>query len=106
MNKYTIIPSSLRYAAAPSVDQQVEVNLDETSQQLVEYDRSSTISLAQVFDNERQGSPVFRPTFKVNYLYTNTYTGTTTYDPFKNWLYYVNPEESQISGIWKGFPQY
>lgn len=106
MNKFTIIPSSLRYAAAPSVDQQIEVNLDETSQQLVEYDRSSTVSLAQVFENERQGSPIFRPTFKVKYLYTNSYTGTTTYNPFKNWLYYVNPEESQISGIWKGFPQY
>jgi len=106
LNKFTIIPSSLRYAAAPSLDQQIEVNLDETSQQLVEYDRSSTISLAQVFENERQGSPIFRPTFKVKYLYTNSYTGTTTYNPFKNLLYYVNPEESQISGIWKGFPQY
>jgi hypothetical protein len=46
---------------------------------MVEYDRSQSISLAQVFDEERQASTIFRPTFKVSYLYANVYTGTTTY---------------------------
>ena len=106
MNKFTIIPSSLRYASAPSVDQEIEINLDETNQLLVEYDRSTTLSLAQVYEDERQSCTTFRPTFKVSYLYANTYTGTTNYNPFKDWLYYVKAEESQISGIWKGYPQY
>ena len=106
MNKYTIIPSSQEYKAAPSVDQDITISLEQQSQQMVEYDRSQSISLAQVFDDERQRSEIFRPTFKVNYLYGNTYTGTTEYVPFKNTLYYVDAEQSYVSGIWKGFPQY
>jgi hypothetical protein len=39
-------------------------------------------------------------------LYGNTYTGTTEYVPFRNTLYYVDAEQSSVSTIWKGFPQY
>ena len=106
MNRYTIIPSSLKYKSAPSVDQEININLEEQSRQITEYDRNSTVSLAQIFEDERQSSTIFRPTFKVNYLYANTYTGTTTYLPFQYNLYYVNPEESTLSGTWRGFPQY
>ncbi len=106
MNKYTIIPSSQQYKSAPFVDQEISVTLEQQSQQIVEYDRSQSISLAQVFDDERQASTIFRPTFKVNYIYANTYTGTTEYVPFKNNLYYVNSIQSTVNGIWKGFPQY
>ena len=106
MNKYTIIPSSQKYKSAPFVDQEISISLEQQSQQMVEYDRSQSISLAQVYDDERQGSGIFRPTFKINYLYANTYTGTTQYVPFRNTLYYVEPEQSSVSGIWKGYPQY
>ena len=106
MNKYTIIPSSQQYKSAPFVDQEISVTLEQQSQQIVEYDRSQSISLAQVFDDERQSSTIFRPTFKVNYIYANTYTGTTEYNPFKNNLYYVDAIQSTVNGIWKGFPQY
>ena len=106
MNNYTIIPSNLKYKGAPSVDEKLSISLDQTSQQITEYDRSATISLAQVYDDERQGCTVFRPTFKVNYLYDNTYTGTTTFLPFQYNLYYVKPEQSFVSGTWKGFPQF
>ena len=106
MNNYTIIPSSLKYKAAPSVDQEISISLEEKSQQMIEYDRSSTVSLAQVFDDERQESMMFRPTFKITYLYDNVYTGTTNYLPFQYNLYYVNPETSNSSGTWKGYPQY
>ncbi len=106
MNKYTIIPSSQKYKSAPFVDQELSISLEQQAQQIVEYDRSQSISLAQVYDDERQTSSTFRPTFKVNYLYANTYTGTTEYIPFKNNLYYVDPIQSTVSGVWKGFPQY
>ena len=106
MNKYTIIPSNLKYKGSPSVDEKVSISLDQTSQQITEYDRSVTISLAQVYDDERQGCNVFRPTFKVKYLYDNTYTGTTTFLPFQYNLYYVDPEQSFVNGTWKGFPQF
>lgn len=106
MNKYTIIPSSQEYKSAPFVDQDISISLEQQSQQIIEYDRSQSVSLAQVYDDERQSSTTFRPTFKITYIYANTYTGTTEYNPFKNNLYYVDPLQSTISGVWKGFPQY
>jgi hypothetical protein len=106
MNKYTIIPSSQQYKSAPFVDQEISLSLEQQSQQITEYDRSQSISLAQIYDNERQSCTIFRPTFKVNYLYANTYVGTTNYIPFLNRLYYVNAEQSSVNNIWKGFPQY
>ena len=106
MNKYTIIPSSQQYKSAPFVDQEISLSLEQQSQQITEYDRSQSISLAQIYDNERQSCTIFRPTFKVNYLYANTYVGTTNYVPFLNRLYYVNAEQSSVNNIWKGFPQY
>jgi hypothetical protein len=106
LNKYTIIPSSLQYKSAPFVDQEISLSLTEQSQQITEYDRSQSISLAQIYNDERQSSTTFRPTFKVNYIYSNSYTGTTNYIPFVNNLYYVDPIISKANNIWKGFPQY
>ena len=106
MNKYTIIPSSLQYKAAPFVDQEISLSLNQQSQEITEYDRSQSINLAQVYDDERQSCTIFRPTYKINYLYANTYTGTTQYLPFRNNLYYLDPITSMSTGIWKGFPQY
>ena len=83
MNNYTIIPNSLLYKGAPAVDQEISISLQAKEQELTEYDRSQTISLADVYDNERQSCTIFRPTFKINYLYDNTYTGTTNYLPFQ-----------------------
>ena len=106
MNKFTIIPSNFLYKSAPFVDEKVSITLNQTSQQIVEYDRSSTLSLAQVYNDERQATQIFRPTFKVTYLYANTYSGTTDYIPFRNNLYFINPEQSMVSGLWRGYPQY
>ena len=106
MNKFTLIPSGQRYKGAPSIDEEVSVTLQEQSQQLTEYERSQTINLAQVYDDERQICTVFRPTFKVTYLYDNVYDGVTNYQPFEYNLYYTDPSRSKQSGIWKGFPQY
>ena len=106
MNKYTIIPSNLLYKSASFVDEKISISLDQTSQQITEYDRSQTLSLAQVYDDERQATDVYRPTFKLTYLYANTYSGTTDYLPFQYNLFYVNPIGSMTSSIWRGFPQY
>lgn len=106
MNKFTIIPSTLKYESAPNNDQEISISLDSQTREIVEFDRSQTINLAEVFDNERQACTIFRPTFKINYLYNNTYSGTTQYLPFEYNLYYINNSESKSNGIWKGFPQY
>lgn len=106
MKRYSLIPSNIQYQGSPGVDQEISLSLEEQKDLLIEYDRSATISLAQVYDDERQQSTIFRPTFKLNYLYDNTFTGTTTYLPFQYNLYYVDQVNSKVSGIWKGFPQY
>jgi len=106
VNKYTIIPSNFLYKSASFVDEKISISLDQTSQEITEYDRSQTLSLAQVYDDERQVTDVYRPTFKVTYLYDNTYSGTTDYLPFQYNLYYVNSIISMTSSIWRGFPQY
>jgi hypothetical protein len=106
MNKYTLIPSGLRYKGAPSIDEEISITLEQQDQQITEYERSQTINLAQVYDDERQTCTVFRPTFKITYLYDNVYDGVTTYRPFEYNLYYTDPSRSKQSGIWRGFPQY
>lgn len=106
MNRFQIIPSSLTYESAPAVDQSLQISLDQQSQSLVEYDRTVNISLAEVYDSERQNCTVFRPTFKMSYIYDNVITGTTEYSKFRDELYYVNPELSTFNGVWYGYPQY
>lgn len=106
MNKFTLIPSTLKYASAPENDQEVSISFDNQVREITEFDRSQTINLAEVFYDERQASTIFRPTFKINYLYNNTYTGTTQYLPFQYNLYYTDNINSKTNGVWKGFPQY
>lgn len=105
MNNFEIIPSRLSFKSAPIVDQQVTIEINQTSKELTQYVRNNNLSLAQLYQDERQFSETFRPTFKIQYLYDNTYTGSTTYIPFRNNLYYVEPTQSALSGVWKGFPQ-
>jgi hypothetical protein len=106
MNKFEIVPSSLSFKSAPIVDQQVNIELNQTQKELTQYVRNNSLSLEQLYQDEKQASSRFRPAFKIQYLYDNTLTGTTGYNPFKNNLYYVEAAQSKLSGIWKGFPQY
>jgi hypothetical protein len=106
MNKFTIIQSTEKYKAAPAVDQEITISLENSTKQSTEFDRSETINLQDVYNNERQKYQIFRPTFTVDYLYDNTITGTTTYIPFRDNLYYVDAIESKADNVWKGFPQY
>jgi hypothetical protein len=106
MNRFTIIPSTEQYKSSPADDQNVQITLQAQSQNLVEYERSATISLAQVYDNERQTCTVFRPAFKMSYIYENVISGTTEFIPFRNNLFFVDPQVSVFNNIWGGFPQY
>ena len=81
-NNTKIVLSTLRYKSSPIVDNMVDIGLSQTSKESVEFDRSNTIDLAQVFENERQASTTFRPVTKITYLFKNTYYGHTDYKPF------------------------
>ena len=106
LSDYIIIPSNLKYKSAPTVDQKLVVPLDNESKNLNEFDRIRTVNLAQVYDDERQNSTLFRPTFEITYIYDNKYIGVTNYVPFMNSLVYYNPELSVLNNIWSGTPQF
>jgi len=122
-----IIESTQRYKGAPKQDQQLNVPLVQTQKELVEFDRSVDLSLGTVFDEERQLSFTFRPVTKFMMVFENAYTGSTTYVPFRDNLYYTNAIQNSASyypsgnsgpnGLipnpptdqtipWDGFPQY
>ena len=107
-----IILGSKRFQGAADVDTSEKIVLEQTSHEQVEYERTIDISLVQVFDDERQASSVFRPTTKFDFIFKNAYSGTTSFPPYYNYLYYVNLIESVQNSLcvqppkWYGFPQY
>jgi hypothetical protein len=105
-NQYTIIPSNLKFKSAPIVDQVITIDLNQTQEELTQFVRNTSISLPQLYNDERQASVTFRPTFKVQYVYDNTLIGTTDYKPFRDNLFYVDSINSVGSGVWRGYPQY
>ena len=64
-----IVPSKLRYKSAPSTDQKVAISLNNTVELNNEFDRIRTVSLSELYDEERQSCEIFRPTFQLNYIY-------------------------------------
>ena len=124
-----IILSTQRYQQAPRSDQFLNIPLAQTTKNLVEFDRVSDLNLAEVFDQERQESTTFRPVTKFTILFENAFTGSTTYPPFRDNLYYTNalnnakiaypsgisttannsnvpPNPFNANVPWDGFPQY
>lgn len=111
-NNIRIILGSLRYKSASNVDFGVKLPLEQTIKQIVEYDKNIDLDLQQLFDDERQKSTKFRPSSKFLFIFQNAYTGTSTYEPFKNNLFYTNAENDAATecsvgnALWAGFPQY
>lgn len=107
-----LILGSLRYKSASNVDFGIKIPFVQSTKQLVEYDRTIDLNLQQLFEDERQESTKFRPSCKFTLVFTNSYTGSSTYEPFRNNLYYVNSEFdaglfcTTGDAVWPGFPQY
>ena len=97
-----VVLGSIRYKSASDVDFGIKVPFIQTTKQIVEYDRNVDLNLQQLFDDERQKSTIFRPSCKFLFVFKNSYTGTSTYQPFRNNLFYVNAEiDAQISALRK-----
>jgi len=107
-----IVLGSLRYKSSQDKGVFLNVPLEQTSKEIIEFDRNVDLNLETVFDDERQESTIFRPVCKYSVIFKNEYTGTTTYTPFKNNLYYTNAVNNAVSTItnpntpWEGYPQY
>jgi hypothetical protein len=115
----TFVKGSLRYQASPEVGISTTVSLSNTQKELEEYQRQITISLADVYDKERQKSTLFIPSCKFQFLFSNAYYGrvqtpSSPYEPFNNNLAYYKAEETKLLQLendtqiiaWPGFPQY
>jgi hypothetical protein len=95
-----------RFKSSINTDFNLNVPLSNTQKEMEEYDRNVVLSLVDVFEEERQSSSVFRFTTNLDFLFFNSYVGTSQYDKFTNQLYYISPEDSFSTGIWSGYPQY
>ena len=111
-NSTDIVLGSLRYKTSPNVSMFVNVPMEQTQKELVEFDRSVDLNLQQVFLDERERSNIFRPVTKFTFIFKNQYDGLTNYPPFRDNLYYSDAIKNAISAVtnpslpWQGFPQY
>lgn len=109
IQNYLVVKPELLNASAPQTDIGINVQLNESQTQIVEYDQTSNINLFDVFYNERQKSTIFRPIVKISYVYDNNIIGycpNPSWSNYLNNLYYINPPQSIISGQWSGLPSY
>ena len=109
-----VVLGSLRYKSAPDTDLGFKIPFNQTYKENIEFDRGVNISLAQIYDDERQRSDTFRPSCKISLIFKNSLAGSTTYLPFKNSLYYLNLnslyakicETNNANVTYTGYPQY
>ena len=109
-----IVLGSLRYKTATNTNLSIPAPLVQTAKTLQEFDRSIDINLAQLFQDEREKSTVFRPVCKFMLVFDNAYSGNCPYTPLENTLYYVNSAENVVNQCktspdnvpWDGYPQY
>ena len=86
---------------------QINVDLQSQKKNIIEGDRSVLVNIEERFNNERQWSTKFRIAGKITNIFDNTISGITSYQPFRDSLYYVDALNTVTNGsLWKGYPQY
>ena len=105
-NEIIYIPGSKRFKGNSDKDVLIQVPFESTQKNYTQGDRTVLLNLAQRFDDERQLSNTVRVSGKISNIINNSVSGKTTYTPFLNDLYYLNPEQSVINNVWQGYPQY
>lgn len=105
-SQITYVPGSKRYKGNSDKDLSLQVPFVSTQKNYTQGDRTVLLNLAQIFDNERQKSNNFRISGKIKNIFSNSVSGKTSYIPYRDDLYYLEPEQSVNTGVWKGYPQY
>jgi len=108
-----------RYKQSPEVGIELTVPLSGKVKELDMFNIQTTVSLPEVYDNERQESQLYVPLCKFQFLFSNAYKGVAMtpndiYPPFNNNLYYYNVKATKELALltpntviqWPGFPQY
>lgn len=108
MNKFHIVPNIFKNKLGNDTNSQVPINFDNTRRELIEFDRDVVVDLKKLYSQEKTNSFKIRPTFKVNYLYDNFYSGTTDTKYKSQLIYNINNKTStSTSNVDKGFlPSY
>lgn len=106
MSSVKVVLGSERFKSAIDADILLNPILEQTKREILEGDRTSTLNMVNVFNDERQNSNTFRITVNINQIYENTLVGISNYSEYKNNLYYVNNTyQSVLSGVFSGYPQ-
>ena len=102
-----IVRGEDRFAGASNTDLLLNVNLQGGRKNIIEGDRTTILNLEERFDSERQQSTKFRIAGKIVNIFNNTISGQTSYEPFRNSLFYINTLNTLSSGgAWQGYPQF
>lgn len=100
-----IVKGSERFAGSTDNDMSLDIELKGGQKNFVEKDRTTILNLAERFDKERQISNKIRVSGKITNIFENDIVGTSSYEPFLNNLFYVNPEVTVQNGSpFKGYP--
>jgi len=108
-NEIRIVLGSKRFASNSDKDVWLQPDLQGTIRTMVEGDRTKVINQAELFNQERQNSNIFRISGIITNVFNNSISGKTNYTPYKNYLYYTNSVNNAISGgntAWEGYPQF
>jgi hypothetical protein len=97
MSKYKVVPNKFKYKGSDDTDSNLNLNLYSGRKELVEFDKNSNINLLELANEEKNKTNKYRPTIKLNFIYNNSYTGTTDYPDYKNTLFYEYTDNLNIS---------
>ena len=84
-----IVRGESRFAGSPNREQQLHPYLEATNRQLQEGDRNLVLNLRDQFDFERAYSTQYRLYGKIDILFNNIISGTTTDAHFMNSMYFI-----------------
>ena len=101
-----IVLGNKRYVGSSNQPVQIQLPLIGDRRNFVQGDRSNVVNLQDIFNTERQASNTFRLAGKIVNIFNNSISGKTTYTPFKDSLYYVDPTTSVTTNVWQGYPPY
>lgn len=87
MKNKKILSPSKRYKKADSEDLQFRTGLERTEKLLREGDKTIILDIAELYRKERNESTHYKIYGKLNMIFRNLYSGTSTYDPLLNYLY-------------------
>lgn len=101
-----IVLGNKRYVGSSNQPVQIQLPLIGDRRNFVQGDRSNVVNLQDIFNTERQASNTFRLAGKIVNIFNNSISGKTTYTPFKDSLYYIDPTTSVTTNVWQGYPPY